>query len=169
MPHCVTGPCLPQNCQALSHVGFACKQWGHPALRLYQATAGYTLHIHIDVQITLNNFNYLLVLLKLLSPRFLGGSFQQGSSMVEPDFWLFGYGYLLNHPLITIERLTHPYSSLIWKPPPHAGTINSLSSRTIAYGPADQRIPGYIKGYVRRFWQVGHPLKLSTPSSDGCV
>ncbi|GIK01310.1 hypothetical protein Aspvir_005343 [Aspergillus viridinutans] len=30
------------------------------------------------------------------------------------------------------------YGSLIWKPPPHY----------------DQRIPGYIDGYVRRFWQV---------------
>ncbi|KAB2573995.1 putative glutathione-specific gamma-glutamylcyclotransferase 2 [Lasiodiplodia theobromae] len=29
------------------------------------------------------------------------------------------------------------YGSLIWKPPPHF----------------DQRLPGYIEGYVRRFWQ----------------
>ncbi|KAJ5965465.1 hypothetical protein N7481_012179 [Penicillium waksmanii] len=30
------------------------------------------------------------------------------------------------------------YGSLIWKPPPHF----------------DQRVPGYINGYVRRFWQA---------------
>ncbi|KAJ5472929.1 hypothetical protein N7530_006930 [Penicillium desertorum] len=30
------------------------------------------------------------------------------------------------------------YGSLIWKPPPHY----------------DQRVPGYISGYVRRFWQA---------------
>ncbi|KAF2831109.1 ChaC-like protein [Ophiobolus disseminans] len=30
------------------------------------------------------------------------------------------------------------YGSLIWKPPPHY----------------DQRVPGYIENYVRRFWQV---------------
>ncbi|EOA86313.1 uncharacterized protein SETTUDRAFT_161200 [Exserohilum turcica Et28A] len=30
------------------------------------------------------------------------------------------------------------YGSLIWKPPPHY----------------DQRLPGYIEGYVRRFWQL---------------
>ncbi|KAL3492531.1 ChaC-like protein-domain-containing protein [Aspergillus germanicus] len=30
------------------------------------------------------------------------------------------------------------YGSLIWKPPPHY----------------DQRVPGYIEGYVRRFWQA---------------
>ncbi|CAG8400019.1 unnamed protein product [Penicillium salamii] len=30
------------------------------------------------------------------------------------------------------------YGSLIWKPPPHF----------------DQRIPGYVSGYVRRFWQA---------------
>ena len=31
------------------------------------------------------------------------------------------------------------YGSLVWKPPPHV----------------DERVPGYITGYVRRFWQVG--------------
>jgi glutathione-specific gamma-glutamylcyclotransferase len=30
------------------------------------------------------------------------------------------------------------YGSLIWKPPPHY----------------DIRVPGYVEGYVRRFWQV---------------
>ncbi|UZP32722.1 hypothetical protein NXS19_000538 [Fusarium pseudograminearum] len=36
------------------------------------------------------------------------------------------------------EFWLYGYGSLIWKPPPHF----------------DQRIPGWVDGYVRRFWQV---------------
>ncbi|KAK8203794.1 ChaC-like protein [Phyllosticta capitalensis] len=42
------------------------------------------------------------------------------------------------------------YGSLIWKPPPHF----------------DERVPGYIDGYVRRFWQVYH---RGTPEAPGRV
>ncbi|KAL4755514.1 hypothetical protein BDW72DRAFT_189266 [Aspergillus terricola var. indicus] len=38
------------------------------------------------------------------------------------------------------------YGSLIWKPPPHY----------------DQRVPGYIEGYVRRFWQVSELFDILT-------
>ncbi|KAJ6282394.1 ChaC-like protein-domain-containing protein [Bipolaris maydis] len=41
------------------------------------------------------------------------------------------------------------YGSLIWKPPPHY----------------DQRLPGYIEGYVRRFWQDHR----GTPEAPGRV
>ncbi|KAF2742594.1 ChaC-domain-containing protein [Sporormia fimetaria CBS 119925] len=44
------------------------------------------------------------------------------------------------------------YGSLIWKPPPHY----------------DQRIPGYIEGYVRRFWQASEDHR-GTPSAPGRV
>ncbi|KAK4162070.1 glutathione-specific gamma-glutamylcyclotransferase [Cladorrhinum sp. PSN259] len=42
------------------------------------------------------------------------------------------------------------YGSLIWKPPPHF----------------DRRIPGWVTGYVRRFWQVNH---RGTPEAPGRV
>ncbi|KAI1828536.1 ChaC-domain-containing protein [Xylaria intraflava] len=56
------------------------------------------------------------------------------------------------------------YGSLIWKPPPHY----------------DQRVPGWVTGYVRRFWQVRQmrslPVSLAprqdhrgTPSAPGRV
>ncbi|KAJ5797663.1 uncharacterized protein N7503_006959 [Penicillium pulvis] len=44
------------------------------------------------------------------------------------------------------------YGSLIWKPPPHY----------------DQRVPGYISGYVRRFWQASTDHR-GTPEQPGRV
>ncbi|KAL4960743.1 gamma-glutamylcyclotransferase [Aspergillus stella-maris] len=44
------------------------------------------------------------------------------------------------------------YGSLIWKPPPHY----------------DQRVPGYIEGYVRRFWQASNDHR-GTPEQPGRV
>ncbi|KAJ5026794.1 ChaC-like protein [Bipolaris maydis] len=44
------------------------------------------------------------------------------------------------------------YGSLIWKPPPHY----------------DQRLPGYIEGYVRRFWQASEDHR-GTPEAPGRV
>ncbi|OCK80959.1 ChaC-like protein [Lepidopterella palustris CBS 459.81] len=44
------------------------------------------------------------------------------------------------------------YGSLIWKPPPHY----------------DIRVPGYVEGYVRRFWQASEDHR-GTPEAPGRV
>ncbi|RYP91697.1 hypothetical protein DL770_002138 [Monosporascus sp. CRB-9-2] len=56
------------------------------------------------------------------------------------EFWLFGYGG------VVLNR------SLIWKPPPHY----------------DRRIPGWVTGYVRRFWQASQDHR-GTPEAPGRV
>ncbi|KAL2269839.1 hypothetical protein VTJ83DRAFT_2023 [Remersonia thermophila] len=43
------------------------------------------------------------------------------------------------------------YGSLIWKPPPHF----------------DRRIPGWVTGYVRRFWQARYSLPARPTGLDG--
>ncbi|EYE99271.1 gamma-glutamylcyclotransferase [Aspergillus ruber CBS 135680] len=45
------------------------------------------------------------------------------------------------------------YGSLIWKPPPHY----------------DQRVPGYISGYVRRFWQASTDHRGTTENPGRVV
>ncbi|KAI5258633.1 ChaC-like protein [Aureobasidium subglaciale] len=65
------------------------------------------------------------------------------ASDVEQELWLFGYG------------------SLIWKPPPHFG------KHGFGY-PLHLRVPGYVEGYVRRFWQASEDHR-GTPEAPGRV
>ena len=41
----------------------------------------------------------------------------------------------------------------VWEPPAYAKESTN---------PSDKRMPGYIEGYVRRFWQVRENLKPNT-------
>ncbi|KAK2136853.1 ChaC-like protein-domain-containing protein [Fusarium oxysporum II5] len=76
------------------------------------------------------------------------------------EFWLYGYGYaetfLAADSYSVINAI---YRSLIWKPPPHF----------------DRRIPGWVDGYVRRFWQARYAFKQpnedhrGTPEAPGRV
>ncbi|KLU87500.1 cation transport regulator-like protein 2 [Magnaporthiopsis poae ATCC 64411] len=77
---------------------------------------------------------------------------QNGLPPDNGEFWLFGYGFVLFF-VVAHEAASSPdcvkvltmapvemciCRSLIWKPPPHF----------------DRRIPGFVTGYVRRFWQA---------------
>ncbi|KAL8900400.1 MAG: hypothetical protein Q9192_001083 [Flavoplaca navasiana] len=88
----------------------------------------------------------------------------QPSTENQEDFWLFGYG------------------SLIWKPPPRFGkhilfhlTVDfppnisaEKQQKLIIIGDQDRRAPGYIDGYVRRFWQASEDHR-GTPAHPGRV
>lgn len=46
---------------------------------------------------------------------------------------------------------------MVWSSlPQHTMTCTASEEDWIADSKADQRVPGYISGYVRRFWQVGY-------------
>ncbi|KAI9866553.1 MAG: hypothetical protein M1813_001105 [Trichoglossum hirsutum] len=75
--------------------------------------------------------------------------------MTEDGFWLFGYGYVPTSLAYFAGNLRDP----------------SMPNHYTYHQPtANERVPGYIEGYVRRFWQIqASEDHRGTPEAPGRV